>query len=70
MDNRFIHLLGRREEEAVEFLNSQNYVYQIKHTVNPRDHMDNKINRVIRVKQRNDIIEVVVGLFEAPVTPH
>ncbi len=67
MDNRFIHLLGKREEEAKAFLESQNYLYQIKHTVNPRDHIGNKINRVIRVKQRNNVVEVVVGLFEAPV---
>ncbi len=67
-------LLGMKEEEVVQYLAAQHpqLKYHLSFTVDPlqKEEHQEKVNRiekrVIRIKKRNDFLEILIGYFKLP----
>lgn len=63
----YLELLGRTEEEVLEHLRDKNSPYRISYTMDPRSSGDDRMEkRVIRIKEMDANLQVLVGYFQKP----
>lgn len=66
----YYKLLGKKEEEVVNYFTNNNCKYNVYYTKKPHDKRESTENKVIRIKENNQRIEILVGYFKLPGSNH